>query len=358
MGHILDGHSLDDLDADGRVLMGHCLDGALIRSVELDSLEVDAQPGRVFLSTSTNLEFAETKQELDRSPEPRHSEAAAIGFAVCGFTCWVLTDTTIKIVGRSALPAYEIIGFLGVFFCGFLALYAKVRHELKVLWPTQPKKQLLRSCLDLANNLCVVVALRHVSLTLFYILVFLSPMCITFLAAIFLREKIGIRKGLAIVAGFTGVVIAVNPFGTSRQGDWIGFAACMVCVSCFSVNMVWSRVLTRTETPASLAFFSGLIMIAGGTAGMLFHAVALSWRELGALVAMGAFCSAGTICFYVALKHTAASTVSQYHYTQLVTGALVTFLLWRELPTIWMVTGGALIVAAGLYMAVLTRKGA
>src|SRR6185503_7371396 len=117
---------------------------------------------------------------------------AAVGFAICGFTFWVLTDTVMKIVGRSALPAYEIIGFLGVFVCAFLALYAKVRNELAVLWPTQPKRQLVRSCLDLTNNLCVVVALRHVSLTLFYILVFLSPICITFLAAIFLREKIGV----------------------------------------------------------------------------------------------------------------------------------------------------------------------
>jgi drug/metabolite transporter (DMT)-like permease len=289
-------------------------------------------------------------------PKPRHSEAAAVGFAICGFTFWVLADTTIKIIGRSALPAYEIIGFLGVFVCGFLALYAKVRHDLAVLWPTQPKRQLVRSCLDLTNNLCVVVALRHVSLTLFYILVFLSPMCITFLAAVFLHEKIGVRKALAIIAGFTGVMIAVNPFGTSRQGDWIGFAACMVCVCCFSVNMVWSRVLTRTESPESLVFFSGIVMIMAGGAGMLFHAIRVSWMAVGGLAAMGAFCSAGAICFFVAVKHTSASTVSQYHYTQLVTGALVTFLVWRELPTMWMLMGGALIVAAGLYIAMLTKR--
>jgi drug/metabolite transporter (DMT)-like permease len=294
--------------------------------------------------------------EPQSEPEPRHTEAAAVGFAICGFTFWVLADTTIKIVGRSMLPAYEIIGFLGVFVCGFLALYAKVRHEVAVLWPTQPRRQMVRSCLDLANNFCVVIALRHVSLTLFYILVFLSPICITFLAAIFLNERIGVRKALAIVAGFTGVVIAVNPFGTSRQGDWIGFAACMVCVCCFSVNMVWSRVLTRTETPESLAFFSGVLMVVAGAAGMMFHAVALNWMAVGGMAAMGAFCSAGAICFFVAVKHTSASTVSQYHYTQLVTGALVTFLVWRELPTMWMLMGGALIVAAGLYIAVLTRR--
>ena len=314
--------------------------------------------GRNYLSTSANFEFQEDQAKQDTEPRPKHTEAAAVGFAICGFTFWVLADTTIKIVGRSVLPAYEIIGFLGAFVCGFLALYAKVRHELRVLWPTQPKRQIVRSCLDLANNLCVVVALRHVSLTLFYILVFLSPMCITVLAAIFLHEKIGFRKAVAIVVGFSGVVIAVNPFGTSRQGDWIGFAACMVCLSCFSVNMVWSRVLTRTESPESLAFFSGVIMTVAGAGGMLFHAVPLNWMALGGLAAMGAFCAAGTICFYIAVKHTSASTVSQYHYTQLVTGTLVTFLVWRDLPTVWMVTGGALIVMAGLYIAVLTRHAA
>jgi drug/metabolite transporter (DMT)-like permease len=46
-----------------------------------------------------------------------------------------------------------------------------------------------------------------------------------------------------------------------------------------------------------------------------------------ALFAMGAFCAAGSICFFRALKHTSASNVSQYHYTQLITGALVSYLL-------------------------------
>lgn len=284
------------------------------------------------------------------------SQQGAIGFAVCGFTFWVLADTVIKIVGRSALPAYEIIGFLGIFVCGFLA--AGVRHGIGTLWPTQPRRQVVRSCLDLTNNLCVVVALRHVSLTLFYILIFLAPLCVMFLAAVFLKEKIGIRRALAIGVGFAGVVIAVNPFGSARQGDWIGFAACMVCVACFSVNMVWSRVLTRTETPESLTFFSGVVMAVAGGTGMLWHAVPLNWMMLGGLFAMGAFCAAGSICFFVALKHTSASTVSQYHYTQLVTGALVTYIVWRELPTVWMVVGGVLIVGAGLYVVAITRRSA
>jgi drug/metabolite transporter (DMT)-like permease len=180
-------------------------------------------------------------------------------------------------------------------------------------------------------------------------------MFITVLARIFLHEKVGVRKGVAVVAGFAGVVIAVNPFGASRQGDWIGFGACMLCVSCFSVNMVWSRVLTRTESPESLAFFSGMVMTVAGLGAMLVHAEPLSGELLAGLFAMGAFCAAGSICFFLAVKHTSASNVSQYHYTQLITGALVSYLVWRELPTMWMVLGGGLIVASGLYIAVLAR---
>lgn len=275
-----------------------------------------------------------------------------------GFTLWVLADTTIKLVGRSQLPAYEIIAFLGMLVCGYLALYAMARRDIRLLWPTSPRRQLLRSCLDLANNICVVIALRHVPLTLFYILIFLAPMMITILAAVFLHEKVGVRKALAVLTGFAGVVIAVDPYGVSRQGDLVGFGACMVCVSCFSVNMVWSRVLTRTETPESLAFFSGLVMAAAGLGAMLFHAEPIGGRLLGGLFAMGAFCAAGSICFFIAVKHTSASNVSQYHYTQLITGAIISYLVWRELPTVWMVVGGALIVLSGLYIAVLAKRAA
>lgn len=276
---------------------------------------------------------------------------------MAAFTLWVLADSVIKIVGKSRLPAYEIIGFLGVFVSGSLAMYAMARHQIGVLWPTQPRRQIVRSCLDLANNLCVVVALRHVTLTMFYILIFLAPMFITFLAALFLKEKIGAKKALAIGAGFGGVVIAVNPLGSTRQADWIGFGACMVCVSCFSVNMVWSRVLTRTETPESLAFLSGIVMTVAGLLGMLWHAEPLNGHLLAGLATMGAFCAAGSICFFIAVKHTSASNVSQYHYTQLVTGALISYLLWHSLPTFPMVVGGALIVASGLYIAILASRG-
>lgn len=279
------------------------------------------------------------------------SHLGAIGFALAGFTFWVLTDTAIKLAGHSNLPAYEVVGFLGLFIASFLLLHGLWRRDLAALWPRRPARQVVRASLDLGNNLGVVIALRHISLTLFYILVFMAPMVTTILSAIFLRERLSWRKSLAILAGFGGVIVAVDPFSSGSHADWTGFSACMVCVACFSVNMVWSRVLTQTERPESLTFFSGAVVAVAGFGLMLGHAAPVTPRLAGILVAMGLFCSLGTMCFFIALRHSSPSTVSQYHYTQLITGALVAWLVWHQKPTLNIVIGGILIMGAGLYIA-------
>lgn len=279
------------------------------------------------------------------------SHRGAIGLALAGFTFWVLADTSMKLAGNSRLPAYEIVACLGFVVAAALFARGLLQRDVQALRPKSPWRQLVRSGLDLGNNLCVVVALRHLPLTLFYILVFLAPMVTALLTAVFLRERLGWRKTLAILGGFAGVVIAVNPVSAARQGDWVGYIACMVCVACFSVNMVWSRVLMRTETPQSLTLFSGVVQAVACAGLMLGHAEPLTVRLAAMLTAMGLFCAFGSMCFFVALKHTSPVHVSQCHYTQLVSGALLTWLIWRETPTMWMAAGSVLIVASGLLMA-------
>jgi drug/metabolite transporter (DMT)-like permease len=297
---------------------------------------------------------AQTKLEVLRKMHKARaslSHLQAICFAIAGFTLWVLADSAIKLAGQSSLPNYEVVAFLGIFIALFMAVFALCQRPLTQLWPKRPLRQLVRAFLDLGNNLFVVVALRHLPLTLFYILVFTAPMVIVVLARIFLHEHLGWRKAAAIITGFLGVVIAVAPFSSSGTGDWTGYTACAVCVSCFATAMVWSRVISQTERPESMTFFSGLVMAAAGLAAMLAYAAPLNLRLLAILAVMGFLCALGNICFFVALKHTTAANVSQYHYTQLVSGAVVAYLIFHEKPTRFMLIGAVLIVASGLYIA-------
>jgi drug/metabolite transporter (DMT)-like permease len=279
----------------------------------------------------------------------------AIGFALASFTFWVFADVAVKLAGESALPSYEILGFLGLFIVVFMLAYGVWRGEVKALWPVSPQRQFFRACLDLGNYLLIVIALRHVPLTLFYILVFTAPMAIALLAALFLREHLEWRKATAIFMGFIGVVIAVDPFGTDKQGDWIGYGACFLGVACFAVNMVWSRTMTQTERSDSLTFFSGLVSAVGGFGMMLWHAEPVSFSLLVLLGAMGLFSTLGNVCSFIALKHTTAANVSQYHYTQLITGAGIGYLVWHEQPNLAMLIGSVFIIGSGLYIAARSR---
>ena len=278
------------------------------------------------------------------------SQLRAVGLALAGYTCWVLADTFLKVAGGSPGPPYELIAGIGLVTVLLLLAFALARRDLKSLAPVNLRAQLLRSCLDLANNLSVVVALRHLPLPLFYILVFLAPIATTLLAAVFLGERLEWRKSLAIVAGFVGVVVAANPFG-ARTGDLVGYAACMVCVAAFSVNIVWTRRMTQTETPQSLILFSGLVQAVVGGVLMLFHAVPMPARIAGVLGLIAVCSIAGSLCFLVALRSAAAATVSQFHYSQLVTGALLAYLIFGERMTRSMLLGAVLIIGAGLYTA-------
>ena len=63
----------------------------------------------------------------------------------------------------------------------------------------------------------------------------------------------------------------------------------------------------------------------------------------------------GTLCFYIAVKHTSAANVSQYHYTQLITGTVVTYAIWHTRPGVPVLLGAVLIFASGVYIAVGAR---
>src|SRR5690348_12177049 len=118
------------------------------------------------------------------------SDLSAIFFAVFAFTCWVFADSCIKWIGQFGLPPDEVVAFMGLFMALTLVAHAAVRREFDTLRPRSLPRQLTRALLDLGNNVCVVIALRHLSLTMFYILIFTSPMVTSLLSAVFLHERI------------------------------------------------------------------------------------------------------------------------------------------------------------------------
>lgn len=290
------------------------------------------------------------------------SSFQAVGLTVLGFTLWVLSDTCVKLAGETVLPPYEILGFFGFFGTCFMLLKAARRGRIRALRPKNPPAQAIRACLAVASSLCNIVALKHLPMASFYVTVFSAPMMIAILAALFLHEYLRWPRVVAIVAGFVGVIIAVDPLGVATQGnaaegDWIGYTAASLSSIIFATNVIWLRVMTQSESSDSLAFVNSLFQALFGFGAMLvLPAVPVTLGLLGLLCVMGVLSALGGLAVYSALKHITAATVSQFHYTQIVAGALIGYVVWHDVPAAHVWGGAAVIVAAGLYIAQQARK--
>jgi len=287
---------------------------------------------------------------------PSTSQFRAIGYAVLGFALWVATDSCVKWVGEAQLPPQEIVFFLSFFGMITIAAYACARRRPKHLWPNRPRAQIVRAALAFTTGIFNAIALKHLPLTLFYITVFTAPLMIALLAAVFLREKLTWQKIVAVVVGFVGVMIAIDPFRDIGHGSLIGFGAAFVSAVCFAVSVIWLRHITQSETSESLVFFGALFGAICGGVATLYHAEPVTLKLFPILVAMGVLCVGGNLAVYGALRSTTAANVSQFHYTQIIGGALLGYLIWNEIPTLNLLAGSVFIIASGLYIASHARK--
>ena len=272
-------------------------------------------------------------------------------WALSGFFFWVLSDTCMKLAGENNLPPYEVVGFLGLFSVASLAIFYLPQKKMGLLWPKKPEHQIVRVLIAFGCLMCNAVALKHAPLTIFYVVVFTAPMMIAVLASVFLREQLGLARSLAIVAGFAGVIIAIDPWAVTQACDSIGYAAAGCSAFFYAISIVMARFMTKNETPESLAFFTACAETVAGFGLTMWHGVPVTMPVLGVMAAMGIMSVIGNVLMYFALKYATAATVEQFHYTQIIVGALLGYAIWHDVPNLHTILGAVVIITSGLYVA-------
>ena len=275
----------------------------------------------------------------------------AVLCANAGFALWVIADTCMKLAGEAELPAYEVVGFLGLFASLTIAGVMAPMGKLKALVPAHPAKHILRGFLAFGCVMANAVALKHLPLTSFYIVVFSSPLMIVVLASIFLHEHLTLPKIIAIIAGFVGVIIAIDPWNHIGGGDLVGYCAAGASAVFYALATVLLRNMSHTNTPESLIFSTAVVEFALGVGCMLWNFVPVSHTVLLILMLMGMVNAAGNFANSYALRYATAATVEQFHYSQIVAGAILGYVIWHDVPSLPMFVGAAVIIASGLYIA-------
>jgi len=277
--------------------------------------------------------------------------------AACTFLLWTLGDACLKTVVAD-IPTGQSIAILGLsaaFVIMLFVLFTKNTHKLKVK-AKSIKILLLLGVIQFLDTLTWLWALPLLPLANIYMMGFLSPMLIAILAAIFFKEELGIKRFLAIAAGFTGVVIAINPTGV-MTGEYPLLGYAFAFASAFATVVTMLVVKKVHEPTEALAVWIRLIMVVL----TLFltcptQYIALSSKDLLALIGAGALFGTGWKLLVDAYKHANAAFVAPYQYTRILFGGVIGYILWQDEPTIRLIIGCAIIIAAGIYLMRLEKK--
>ncbi len=256
-----------------------------------------------------------------------------------------VNDLLIK--GLGAYNPFQIMFFSGValmpLLVGKMALDRGTGHYR----PVMPGWMALRCAINLVNTVLVVYAFGNMSLAQAYAIFFTMPLLVTLLAAYFLREPISLGRGLAVAAGFVGVLIALQP-GRDPM-TWAHLAA-LIGVICAAVNFFLLRKTAPYERQAVQIIYPSLTQLTAAAIALPFVYQPMPMLDMGLALVMAVCGFAGSLMIIAAYRAAPAIVVSPMQYSQIIWAALAATFIFEEVapPSTW--AGLLVIVGAGLYI--------
>jgi drug/metabolite transporter (DMT)-like permease len=206
----------------------------------------------------------------------------------------------------------------------------------------------VRGLFAVCSMLAFFESLRLLPLATVIAISFAAPLFMTLLSVPLLKERVGVHRWGALLAGFLGVSLIVGPQaldGDLGLGAWLALLASLL----YAAAMACVRWLSPTESDLSMMVWQNLTMGLAGAVGLLFvplEAPASMWPII-ALMAL--LVLLGQRCTFRALRLAPVGVVAPLHYSELLWAALLGWVFWREWPGAHVWWGALLVVGAGLY---------
>lgn len=206
--------------------------------------------------------------------------------------------------------------------------------------------QCLRVVCALVAMLAGFTAMIHMPLADATAIGFAKSFFITILAAVVLKETVGLHRWGAVVVGFVGVLVMLKPDASGF--DHYGLYA-LLGAAAAGATMAIIRLLTRTESTTSILSYQVF-----GVGALMFIPACLywqwpTWQEWGILAAIGGVSYVAQKLNINAYRHGEASVLASLDYVRLVYAACFGFLLFGNLPELTTWIGAGIIILASLY---------
>ena len=276
----------------------------------------------------------------------QHSNLRGCLWMVAGGLLFVAVTVLVRMLG-SDMPAVQ---------AAFIRYLVGVMLLLPMIWRLRWRLVsrhsyglfALRGLLHGAAVMLWFFAMARIPLAEVTAIGFSTPV-ITALGAIFIfREQVRLRRMLAIAAGFVGTLVILRP---GFQVLETGALAQLTAAFFFAGSFLLTKKMTERESSGDILVMLSIFCTLALLPGALYV-----WREptpleVAWLALVAVFATAGHYAITRAISHAPLTVTQPLTFLQMVWAVLFGYLLFEEVPDVWVIVGSGLVVAAVSYIA-------
>ena len=283
-----------------------------------------------------------------------HRDLPALGIATFtgNLLLMALLSAAVRELVERAYPLSEVLllryGFASLFF--WIILFST--NGFAALATRRPLDHAIRSISGILSLALLYFAITRIPIADATALAYAAPIFITVLAIFLLGERIGLRRWLAVFAGFAGVLLIARPAADSWD---IGVAAAAGSAFTGALVAIWLRKLATSEHPVAIGIYYNNL----GFLLCLLWVLLSGWllprgTDLWLFLAFGLGCGLQQWLLTVSFRYAEASLLAPYEYLAMVFAAIVGYVFWGEVPVASTWIGGFVIAASGIF--IFTRR--
>ena len=284
---------------------------------------------------------------------------------IIGMSIFSIQDVLVKYLSTST-SVFQIFFVRSIVGLLTISIFLSITKK-KIIFKSQyPVLTLIRVVLFFSAFLAFYVSLSYLSLAVANTLFFTSPFFITIFSMIFLKEQIGIRRWLAIIIGFSGVLIVMNPKVENLN---LFYLLPVYCAVCYALTMIIVKKTSDKDSVYSQIFhlyISALIIssivslfIGDGSFNkydepalqFLLREWHLSFNEYTIFLFIIGFAGAGGFfCLHQAYRIASPPTIAPFEYILIFWSISLGWLVFGDVVNLRVFIGIVIIVSSGIYV--------
>ena len=274
---------------------------------------------------------------------------------LCQFS-FATNDAFVKVIYENYDEIFvlnQIVFIRGIFTLFFILLFLYIKKELNFKLIFTSNELRIRGLLETLASLFFFIGLALLPFANVYILLSIAPILLTVFGAIFLNEKVRWRRWSAVLLGFIGVVVVINP-GKLEFGYYFIFP--ILAAIMLSIRDLYTKNFKHNYHSLQIAFMTCFVVTIFFGILSIYKFYDFSIKDIFILFIAAFFLALGSIFSIATIKIALVSVTSTFRYSVILWGILYGYFLFDEVPLTNTYIGALIIVISGLIIISRQKK--